>query len=263
MNGALERTGRRTREAIAAYVQVAAVLGAVGVQAFRRSNWSGPVRSVLGRQILFTGIDALRFVSFVAIVVGLSVVVQTQVWLLRVGQSALVGPLLVAVVMREAGPLLVNFIVIGRSGTAMAAELAQMRVSGEVEVLDSQGVDPFLYLVMPRVAGAAVSTFCLTVVFLVLALAGGFFLGTLLGMRMGLPSVFVRSVFGAIRPADVVSMLLKTLIPGAVTAAICSSEGLRVGRATTEIPIAAMRGVTRSVIALFVVSGTVSVLGYL
>ena len=68
----------------------------------------------------------------IALIVGVLVVVQAQYWLTRLGQTALIGPILTAVVLRELGPLLTNFVVIARSGTAISTELANMKVHGEV-----------------------------------------------------------------------------------------------------------------------------------
>lgn len=242
---------------------VASVATTVLALACRMSHWTRPIRNVLARQILFTGVDAMRFVGMVALLVGLSVVLQMQVWLSKFGQSALIGPLLVAVIIREVGPLLVNFVVIGRSGTAIASELSTMQVAGEIRLLDSMGLDPLIYLVMPRVIGVALSVFCLTIFFIVLSFASGYLGGFLMGMNVGVPSVFIQSVFGSIRPADVLNVLAKTFIPGLLTGTICCIEGLSVRGAMTEVPQAATRGVVRSVSAMFVVLALVSVLTYL
>lgn len=240
-----------------------AVAASVVWVALRPSHWRRTVRNVLARQILFTGYQAVRFVSTVALLVGISVVVQAQVWTSALGQSALLGPVLVMVIIREVGPLLTNFIVIARSGTAMATELASMRVMGETQVLDAQGVDPFIYLVLPRAVGAAVSVFCLTVIFVAVSILGGFLSGVLLGANTGGPWLFLESIFGAITPADVVNLLAKTLLPGLLMGTICCIQGLGIQGVATEVPQAATRAVVKSVMALFVTSALVSLLTYL
>lgn len=234
---------------------------AIWVSFFPR-HWSRPVRNVFARQVLFTGYQASRFVSILAFLVGVSVVVQVQVWTAALGQTALLGPILVMVIFREVGPLLANFIVIARSGTAMASELASMRVTGETNVLDAQGIDPFIYLVMPRVLGTALSVFCLTVIFIVVAVTSGFLCGILLGANTGDPWLFIDSVFGALRPADVFNLFAKTLIPGALMGTICCIEGLSIRGMTTEVPQAASRAVVRSIMVLFLISAIVSLLMY-
>ncbi|MCE9613070.1 MAG: ABC transporter permease [Lentisphaerae bacterium] len=231
--------------------------------AARAGTWRRTVRNVLARQILFTGYDATRFVSFIAFMVGVSIVVQTQVWLTAVGQGHLLGPVLVAVVIREVGPLLTNFVVIGRSGTAIATELGNMKVNGEVHLLDAQGLDPFIYLVVPRVLGVAISVFCLTIIFVGVSLLSGYLSGVLLGATDMEPMRFVDTVFGALTKADVFNLLVKTFVPGILTGVTCCTEGLSVGAATTEVPQAATRGVVRSISALFVTSLLVSLVTYL
>jgi phospholipid/cholesterol/gamma-HCH transport system permease protein len=241
---------------------LAAVAAAVVAASFRRGTFRRTVRNVLARQVLFTGFEAVRFVALLAFLIGISVVVQAQVWLVRAGQAALLGPVLVMVVIREIGPLLVNFVVIGRSGTAIATELGNMNVSGEVRVLDSLGLDPFIYLVVPRVLGVMISVFCLTILFIVISFTSGYLSGVILGASTGSLRFFTRSVFGAIAPEDIVNLLAKTIIPGLLTGVICCTEGLGVSRASTEVPQAATRAVVRSVTALFLSSVIISVFTY-
>ena len=259
----LAALGRGTLQRIQSVTYLVAVAWAVVRVAGSPRHWPRPVRNVLARQILFTGFEAARFISLIALLVGLSVVLQAQVALRKFGQSGLLGPILVMVLIREIGPLLTNFVVIGRSGTAMATEMANMKVNGEVKVLDAQGLDPFIYLVMPRVLGTAVSIFCLTVIFVAVAFCSGFASGLLLGAKTGGPEVFVNSVFSSVSKSDVLNLLVKSLVPGLFTGVICCTEGLGVKGAVTEVPQAATRAVVRSTITLFVISALVSLVTYL
>lgn len=240
-----------------------AVAAAVLRIAVRPRYWPQTVRNVLARQILFTGVEATRFIAMIAFLVGISIVVQVQLALSRLGQSEMLGPILVAVVVRELGPLLTNFVVIGRSGAAIATELGNMQVNGEVHVLDAQGLDPFTYLVLPRVLGVMFSVFCLTIIFIVVALASGFVSGVFLDVNTGSPMLFLGSVMGALTPVDVLTLLAKALIPSLFTGVICCTEGLRVSGAVTEVPQATTRSLVRSVGALFILSALISVLAYL
>ncbi|MBU0678157.1 MAG: ABC transporter permease [Verrucomicrobia bacterium] len=243
--------------------RIAGVIVAAFSLAVRPRYWTPAVRNVFSRQVLFTGFEAIRFISLIALVVGVSIVVQVQVWVSKVGQSAWLGPILVAVIMRELGPLLTNFVIIGRSGSAVATELANMKVQGEIDVLDAQGLDPFVYLVLPRVMGMMVSVLCLTVVFIVVSFVSGFASGVVVGSNTGAPRMFIDSVLNAVQPRDIFSLLTKTLVPGVLTGAICCVEGLSVKGAVTEVPQATTRALVKSVGALFVTSGLVSLFTYL
>lgn len=258
----LDKIGGRAWERLGRLRHVVAVAWAVVRLAVQPDSWPRTARTVLARQIVFTGLDAMQFVAFVALVTGVSVVVQAQLWIGKLGQSELLGPLLVTVIVREVGPLLVNFIVIGRSATAMAAELAGMKVRNEVDVLDAQGVDPLLYLVMPRSVAVALSVFCLTLYFVLVSFGSGYLCGAFLGTGPGDPSVFLRSVLQGVAPDDFVNLLAKTLIPGLLTGVITGIEGLSIEGVATDIPVAVTRSVVRSNMALLLVSVIVSVLSY-
>mgnify|MGYP003603886089 CR=1 FL=1 len=258
----VSKIGQETVNRWRALVYLCAAIFSVLRLAVKPRFWPRTVRNVLARQILFTGFEAVRFVSLVAFMVGISVVVQAQVWLTKFGQSALLGPILVMVVIREVGPLLANFVVIGRSGTAIATELGNMNVAGEIRVMDAMGLDPFSYLVLPRVIGMAVSIFCLTVVFIVVSFFSGYVCGMLAGVHIEQPGLFIDSVFKSVRPADVFNLVAKTLIPGLMTGTVCCMEGLS-AETITEVPQAATRAVVRSITYLFITSALVSLLTYL
>lgn len=254
--------GRGTIEKFRRLRYLMAVLWAVWRLGAAPDSWRRTTRAVLARQIVFTGVDALGFVMFVAFLAGISIVVQAQVWMGRLGQLELLGPLLVTVVVREVGPLLVNFIVIGRSATATAAELAGMRVRHEVSVLDAQGVDPMVYLVMPRALGMAVCVLCLTVVFALVSFATGYMCGALLGTGPEDPAIFARSVLRGFVPGDFVNLGAKTILPGLMTSIIACVEGLSIEGVATDIPQAVTRTVVRSTLSLLILSVIVSVLTY-
>jgi phospholipid/cholesterol/gamma-HCH transport system permease protein len=231
--------------------------------AVKPTTWRRTVREALARQIMFSAVDASPFTVMVAFLVGISVVVQVQLWLGRVGQTQLLGPVLVAVVLRELGPLLANMIVIGRSGNAIAAELGHMRLSGEVRVLDAQGLDPLVYLVVPRALAMMTAVLCLTVIFIVVCLFSGYWFGVLLGARTGGVFGFLDSVARAIGPWDVFNVMAKSLVPGLLAGVICSTEGLSVAETITDVPKAIARAVQWSVVVLFFVSALISLVTYL
>lgn len=227
------------------------------------STWRRTVRDALARQVLFSAVEAAPFTVMVAFLVGISVVVQAQLWLGRVGQSQLLGPVLVAVVLRELGPLLANMIVIGRSGNAIAAELGHMRLSGEVRVLDAQGLDPLLYLVVPRALATMTAVLCLTVIFIFVCLFSGYWFGWLLGARTGGILGFLDSVARAVGPWDVFNVVAKSLVPGLLSGVICATEGLSVADTITDVPKAIARAVQWSVVTLFFISSLISLVTYL
>jgi phospholipid/cholesterol/gamma-HCH transport system permease protein len=241
----------------------AAVIGTVLGMCVQPRYWTRAARKALALQILSIGVEPLWFVGAVAVFVGISVVVQLTVWTGQVGQSQLLGPLLVAVVARELGPVLIILVVIVRSGSAMTTELGVLKIGGEVRALETQGSDPFRQLVMPRVLGTAVSAFCLTIVFIIVAFASGFLFAAWTGQGTRDLFLFADTVTRALQFKDVFNILAKSILPALFAGASCCIGGLGVGGAVAEIPHVAQRALTRSVAGLFVISAVVSLLTYL
>ena len=241
----------------------AALIGAVVWAGVQPRHWARTVRRALARQIHAIGVEPLLFVCGLAVFVGIAVVVQLAFWTGATGQSQLLGPLLVSVVARELGPVLINIVVIVRSGSVMATELGIMKIDGRIQAIEAQGISPFTSLVMPRVVAAAVSTLCLTVVFIVVAFGSGYLFGAWLGKGSRDIWFFTDTVIHAIQPNDAVGILAKCILPALFTSASCCIHGLGVGGAVTDIPETTQRALTRSVGGLFVISAVVSVLTYL
>jgi phospholipid/cholesterol/gamma-HCH transport system permease protein len=244
-------------------VYMAALTWTVLAIAIRPRHWRRTTRRSFARQLLRTGVAATPLVGLVAFLVGIPVVMQAHLWLGNVGQTGWLGPLLVAVVVRELAPLLTNLVVIGRNGSEMTVELANMTVSGRIRMLDALGIDPLIYVVVPRVVAMVVSTFCLMVVFIIITFASGYLFSFVLGLRVAAPGIFLAHVMRAIRPEDFLILLVSGLLPALMTTLICCSEGMSVPGTSTAVPVATRRALSRSVTVLFLTSAIANVLTYL
>ena len=123
-------------------------LGAASVSFFGRQGFRAVLRVVL-EQVYFTGLQALPFLGLLSLLLGFTVIIQSLPQLQGVGANALIGKILVISIVRELGPIITAMVVITRSGSAMAAEMATQRVTGQVEALEAMGVNISLYLVVP------------------------------------------------------------------------------------------------------------------
>ena len=240
----------------------AAVIGTVLYLCARPRYWGRAARDRVARQVLAVGVESIGFVCTIAVLVGISVVVQLAFWTGKAGQSQMLGPLLVTVVARELGPLLVNIVVIVRSSSVMVTELGILTAGGEVQELDAQESDPFVHLVMPRVLAVAISTFCLTIVFILVSLASGYLFGAWFGKGSRDVWFFTGTVLHALHPGDVASIIAKSTLPALFTSASCCVGGLDV-QTVKDIPGATQRALTRSVAGLFVISALISLITYL
>ncbi len=218
-------------------------------------------RGVLVRQVLFTAVEALPFTGMIAAIVGASVMVQAQMHLS--GSPDMVGKLLVLVVIRELGPLVTAFILIGRSGTAMVVEMGNMRVGGEIDALDHAGIDPFEYLVVPRLFGMAVSLVGVAVFFISVAVTTGLISGALLVATETNALEFIDLLARQLSWLDFLAFFAKTFFPGLMIAGIACYEGMSAGPHVTDVPRAATRGTVRAISALFIWNVAVSAMLYL
>jgi phospholipid/cholesterol/gamma-HCH transport system permease protein len=119
-----------------------------------------------------------------------------------------------------------------------------------------------VYIIMPRVLGVMLSVFGLTIMFILGAFVSGYVFGFIIDVAPGDPLRFAMSLLHAVTPGTVVSLLVKTILPGMVSATICCIEGLGVQGALTEVPQAATRAVVRSLAAAIMISAVVTVLTY-
>ena len=218
------------------------------------------VLEVTRTQIRFTALDALPLCVVMALMLGAITLLQVFGQLSGFGAESYLSRLLAQLVIRELGPLMVGILVISRSGTAIATEMASRRLSGELDALCLNGVDPFQYLLVPRLLGGIVSVFALVIVFDAVALLGGFLVAWL---RLPLSfSFFLGALEEAIGHRELLATFSKCLVFGAAVPLLCTGYGLRVRRSTTEIPQAVTRAAVASLLVLVLAGALLSVLIY-
>ncbi len=240
-----------------------ATLGATFQLAIQPRTWSPVVRGVFSRQVLFTAVDAIPAALRFSAAVGLLLIVQAAMWVDMLGvPSEIVSPILWRSIVREIAPLLACLVVIGRSGIAISTELASMRVGGEFEILDSQGVDPMTYLVMPRVLAVTISVFFLAVIVAVTMVVTGYAVGAVMGVIRIAWKDFFWEISSHFVLQDLIFFGSKTLLAGGFVGVICCLEGVSIRGAVTDIPRVASRAGIRAMTSVFVVSAVLSILFY-
>jgi phospholipid/cholesterol/gamma-HCH transport system permease protein len=196
---------------------------------------------VLVMQILFTGYEALRISAVLAIAIGAAINLIGSSLLAEFGQSRLMYSILIIVITRELGPLLTAFIVIARSGTAIATELGGMVVAHEIEAYVAVGVNPISFLAAPRLLGVVSSMLILDLYFNLFGLAGSFAVVQLI-KPIAFDEYF-RSLLEVLTAGDLLMGLLKSLVFGVIIAVASLYRGFSVERASTEVPVAGIRAV--------------------
>ena len=198
------------------------------------------IHPLIRKQLNRAGLRLLPMVAFLAFALGMVVIGQTVLILNRYGAQNYLGTVMVTVVVRELGPILAALLVLARVGTANVIELGTARAMGEVEALEALGIDPILYLVVPRVIGMALSVFALTIYFISFTLLSGYIFAFIEGVSI-LPGDYFRQLAGALIWQDFVLLALKTIAFGTLIAIVTCFEGLAqplrlegISRATTS-----------------------------
>jgi phospholipid/cholesterol/gamma-HCH transport system permease protein len=247
---AIGQSGARRISVLGGLARFALRTGRSALRLTRAGRWV--TLRVLVNQIRFTALQATGLVTLLSAILSFLVIAQTTRQLGALAQSAL-GTIMVVAVIRELGPLLTALIVVSRSGTAIAAEMATNRVMGEVTALEAMGIDPYIYLVLPRMLGAIVSVASLMVLFDAVALVSGY-VGANVGRESMSVGRYAEIVLATLSPKDVWLTVAKGVSFGAAVALFCSYQGLSVTRGPTEIPQAVTRGVVQTIVAIFVMS---------
>jgi len=215
---------------------------------------------ILIMQILFTFVYALGISTLLAMAIGAAVFIIGGPMLTMLNQQDLIYSLLVIIIMRELGPLLTAFIVIARSATAIATEIAGMVISHEVEAYISVGVDPIEHLAVPRFLGVTISLVMLNIYFSVFGLAGSYLVAQIFG------SAPMDAYFGGLLQhmnfRDIFLSLIKSISFGAIISTVAVIQGFSVERASTEVPVAGLRAVSSAFALCIVVNVLLSVIYY-
>jgi len=219
---------------------------------------------ILIMQILFTFVYAMGITTLLALAIGAAVNIIGTPFLTKINQQQLIYTLLIIIVTRELGPLLTAFIVIARSATAIATEIAGMVISHEVEAYISIGVDPIEHLAVPRFLGVTISLVLMNIYFSVFGLAGSYLVTRVFSSTPGSTPMdyYFTSLLQHLSIHDVLLSLIKSVVFGAIISIGAVIEGFSVERASTEVPVAGLRAVSGAFALCIVVNVIISALFY-
>lgn len=207
---------------------------------FRLGGRNRVGRQVIVMQVLFTGVNALFIIALIALSLGALIILQGGP-IFGLGSESRLFPILITVVTTQLGPLLTAFIVMARSGVAIATELSNMVIAQEIEAYLAVGINPLSYLVVPRFLGVTLSLFALNLYFTVSGLAGSYFVVQLI---QPIPALeFFTNLLNKLTLADVMESLIKSVAFGAVISFVSSYNGFKATNSTTEIPVLVIRAV--------------------
>jgi len=228
-------------------------------ESFKLNTHRGVGWKVVVMQILFTGVNAMAIVLLISLSLG-AVIIFEGGQLFSLGLNSPLYTILVTIITRELGPLLTAFIVMARSGVAIATELSNMVISQEIEAYMAVGINPISYLVVPRFLGVTVSVVALTVFFSAAGLAGAWFV---VQFVQPVPAgEYFTNLLAHLTLTDLTASVVKGLVFGMIIAVVSSYHGFEANQSSTEVPVLVIKAVGRG-FGLLIVANIVITVVYL
>jgi phospholipid/cholesterol/gamma-HCH transport system permease protein len=194
---------------------------------------------LLYQQMERVGVKSSLVVVLTGIFTGMVLALQAFHATRKFGAETLVGVTVALSMTRELGPVLTSFMVTGRAGSAMAAEIGSMRITEQIDALFAMAVNPIKYLIVPRVLASIIMVPILTAVADFVGIMGGYFMGvTILKINAG---AFVANMEKYVELNDIYHGIIKSAVFGLILSVIGCYKGYTatggaegVGKATTE-----------------------------
>jgi len=196
-------------------------------------------------QCLYTiGYLSLPIVGLTTLFAGGALALQIHTGGTRFNAEAAVPAIVAIGMVRELGPVLCGLMIAGRIGSSIAAELATMRVSDQIDALETLSIAPMDYLVVPRIAAATLSMPILVGIGDIIGILGGYLVGI---HRLGFGDVgYLTQSIEFLDVTDVVSSLVKGALFGFIIAACGCYCGMHAGRGARGVGIASTTSVALS-----------------
>lgn len=202
-------------------------------------------------QAMQVGVRALPILSLITFFIGLILALQAAYELRRLGAITFVANAVAISVTRELGPLITAIVVIGRSGSAFAAEIGTMKVSEEIDALETMAIHPVDFLVTPKFLAMIVMLPCLTI--------WANFMGILGGAVFGVAQAdftwwrYIQASLDALFLRDIVTGLIKSVMFGITITAVGCYEGLSTGAGAEQVGRSTTRAVVVSIFLVILV----------
>ena len=206
------------------------------------------------------GIEALGISVLVASLMGLILAFISAVQFSRYGAEIFVADLVGIGMVRDLSALMTAIVMAGRSGAAYAAEIGSMRGTQELDALETAGISPIEFLVVPRILALALMMPFLTVFADLAGILGGAVVG--IGMLEISPTAYLNETFRAVRTVHLYGGLTKGIVYGLLVGLAGCLRGMQSGSSSLAVGAAATSAVVTGLVWLIVGCGLFQVLQY-
>lgn len=233
--GNIKMLGQKTLGLLRYTGAVSMLIGNIFLMLFQR-----PYRiKYIIKQITRIGTESLPIVSLISLFTGMVLALQSAYQMQKISAEMYIASLVALSVTRELGPVLTALIVAGRCGASITAELGTMKVTEQIDALETMGTNPINYLVMPRFWALLISVPILTIYADLVGILGGYVIGR---YKLHITHhIYYKMTFDPLTHKDIYTGLLKSVVFAFIICIIACYEGMNakegaegVGKATTS-----------------------------
>jgi len=219
-----------------------------------RGNRKIDVEQIIA-QVFNIGVRSLPLIFIVGTILGSVLIINTAGLIPKIGFGNFFGNLMVIAIVRELGPILTGFLIAGRSGSSLTTRMASMKVNSEIDALETLGINPMRFLVLPAIIGGILAMLIANCFFCVSAIGSGFlitkaatiFLEGFFNTQLEWNSYFT-SILAALKPVDFIMGFVKPCIFASIIATNSCYYGTQIRNDQRAVPIATSQSVVSSFI---------------
>jgi phospholipid/cholesterol/gamma-HCH transport system permease protein len=205
--------------------------------------------------------DSLMISLTISFVAAAVITIQVSKQFLMSGADSYIGGTLAVIIIREIAPAFVALSIGARAGTAISAEIANMKVTEQVDAIKTLKVDPVGYYFAPRLLSAGITVPMVTLIAELMGLLGGMLVAYLtIGLH---PHRFVTSVWAWLRLKDVYVSLIKAFVFGILIADVCATQGYETTGGAKEVGISTTQAAIKSTIYMLIADFIINFVFYL
>jgi phospholipid/cholesterol/gamma-HCH transport system permease protein len=206
---------------------------------------------LLMNQLEFMAYGSMFVVGLTGLFTGMVLALQTVYAFGLFNAQSLVGATVEISLARELAPIFTCIVLVARVGSAVATELGTMRVTEQIDALETMAVDPLNYLVVPRIVAAAIAAPILTMLFNAIALFGAY--GIAVWVKDLSPGTFLNRIQALVEVKDLTNGLGKSVVIGFIVTVIACHRGYKAEGGARGVGIATTQAVVGGLVAIFAI----------
>lgn len=231
MDQAAGYIGRKALRSISHIIDLSAFTWRIFTLIFYRPKaGKALVRRISLEQVYSTSVQALPTIIPTALIIGSTLIV---LFVMLPGQYGEMGEAVTLLIVRELGPFIMALFVILRSATVITIEISCMNIFHEIDAIEMSGLDPMQIVCLPRFTSIVFATFCLFIIFSMVAIGGGVVV-TWTIMNIPVEDLFYQ-IGKAITAVDIIVGIAKAVCFGIIIGVTCLYRGLKTEKRMTEI----------------------------